>query len=368
MSCLSSLTQDKYLPLLVCPPDGPLIDSGKKINLRLETVKMPQLTFTHNPLKIVLFGVSISKMTRQLVTLINKYDIDLIHANSIRAGILGGFAARLTKTPIVWHIRDFLPNGLAGKLIRWMAGMQATKIIAVSEATREDFSLSESQQNKTTIIYDGVNLIKYDPLSIGTNGVRQELGLVDAYPVIGIIGQIIDWKGQKEFLQAAAKIVTVFPKAKFLIVGEALFRKNLTLRYKQELVDLATQSGISERVVFTGFRDDIPEIIAALDILVLASWSEPLGIVQLEAMAMKKPVVATNMGGATEVVEDGVTGVLVPPKDPGAIADAIIDLARDKNRLDEIGKGGRTRVEQNFSLDVHLQKIESLYDEVLFAN
>ena len=149
-----------------------------------------------------------------------------------------------------------------------------------------------------------------------------------------------------------------------MVVGDALFREDETLPYKQALVDLTEELGIAEKVIFTGFREDIPEIMSILDILVLASWMEPLGMVQLEAMALEKPIIASNAGGPKEVVVDKQTGILVPPKDPQALANAVIELVKN-NKLSYMGKTGRQRVERSFSLDSHVQKVERLYEEIL---
>lgn len=365
LNCITRLNQDKYSPLLICPPNGPLVNKARSMGVRVETIRLPHLTFTHNPLKFLFFALSILRTRYHLKPLIRKNNIDLVHANSIRAGILGTLAASSTRIPIVWHIRDFLPHSLSGRIIRWISGVKATRIIAISRAISKNFCLLPQQQEKTIVIYDGVDLQKYDLASPHKKQRKAGLGISNAFPVAGIIGQIIDWKGQKEFIQAAAQIVKAFPEAKLLVIGEALFRKKETIPYKNELIKLVAELGLTENVIFTGLQEDIPGIISTLDIVVLASWKEPLGMAQLEAMAMGKPVVATNAGGTREVVEDGVTGTLIPPKNPRAIADAVIRLVKKSDTLRDMGKAGRKRVEQNFSLATHVQKVEYLYEEAL---
>ncbi len=365
LNCIARLNQDKYSPLLICPPNGPLVSKALSMGVRVETIRLPHLTFTHNPLKLLFFPLSILRTRYHLKPLIRKNNIDLMHANSIRAGILGTLAASSARIPIVWHIRDFLPDNLLARIVRWISGFGAKRIIAISRAIKGEFSVSQEQEEKTVIIYDGVNLQEYDCSMIDVNQTKHALGIAGAFPVVGIIGQIINWKGQKEFIQAAAQIVKTFPEAKLLVIGEALFRKKETIPYKNELIKLVAELGLAEKVIFTGFREDIPGIISTLDIVVLASWKEPLGLAQLEAMAMGKPVVATNAGGTREVVEDGVTGILIPPKNPRAIADAVIGLVKKSDALRDMGKAGHKRVEQNYSLDIHVEKVEHLYKEIL---
>ncbi len=362
---LSKLDRQKYIPLLICPADGSLIDKAKATGIRVQPLSMPHLAFSNNPLKLLLSCLATMYAGCRLKSIIKNHKINVVHANSIRAALVGTVAGILANVPVIWHVRDFLPHNVRGKLIRWIAEIKADRIIAISQAIRDDFSTKRRQRAKTVVIYDGVNLKKYNVSHTDAVTTKTALGLSDAFPIIGVFGQIIDWKGQKEFIQAAGKITETLPNAKFLVVGDALFRKDETLAYKQGLFDLVASLGIDKRVVFTGFRDDIPDLMAACDISVLASWKEPLGLVQLEGMALEKPVVSTNAGGAKEVVQHGITGMLVPPHNPDAIARSVIELIEDENRLADLGRAGRKRVEQYFDLDTNVKKLEHLYEEVL---
>ena len=361
---LGKLDKQKYSSLLVCPPEGPLVEKAQDIETKVQTVNLPNLTFSANPLRLLLAPLEIAYAAYRLKSIIADHDIDLVHANSIRAAILGTAAAGLAGVPVIWHVRDFLPHNLRGKIIRRLSGIRAERIVAISQAIKDDFAVLPSQKEKTLVIYDGIDLDRYNPSLAAAVKSKTELGLTSAFPIVGIFGQIIDWKGQKEFIEAAGRIAKSLPEARFLVVGEALFRKDRTVPYKRELFDLAARLGIAEKVVFTGFREDIPDLMAACDILVLASWEEPLGMVQLEAMALEKTVIATDSGGAKEVVKNGITGMLVPPQDPEAIALSVLELIDNKEQLRKMGREGRKQIEQNFNLELHAQKVEQLYEEI----
>jgi glycosyltransferase involved in cell wall biosynthesis len=176
-------------------------------------------------------------------------------------------------------------------------------------------------------------------------------------PLVGIVGGLIPWKGHCYFLEAAFLISRKFSEVKFLVVGEDFVGG----RYRRQLEDLSFKLGLSDKVVFTGFRQDIPEILGSLEILVLTSLKEPFGRVLIEAMACAKPVVATNAGGVPEIVREGETGLLVPMRDPEALARSIKLLLNNKEKAKEMGEKGRRRVEENFTIEAHVKKVESLY-------
>jgi glycosyltransferase involved in cell wall biosynthesis len=147
------------------------------------------------------------------------------------------------------------------------------------------------------------------------------------------------------------------PDVRFLIIGDGGLKK--------QLMDLSSNLGVSKNVMFLGFRSDIPELLSVMDVLVLASLREGFSNAILEAMAAMKPVVATNVGGNPEVIIDGVTGLIVPPKDPHSMAQAILNLLQNEDLAQQMGEAGRRRVENHFTIDVITQKYIQLYDSLL---
>ncbi|HZK82002.1 MAG TPA: glycosyltransferase family 4 protein, partial [Humisphaera sp.] len=180
---------------------------------------------------------------------------------------------------------------------------------------------------------------------------------------IGLVGRISPWKGQHIFLRAAVLVRERYPRARFQIVGAALFSEH---DFEREIHALADSLGVADAVEFTGFREDVGDLIAAMDVLVHASTiGEPFGQVVIEGMAAGKPIVATNGGGIPEIVQDGVTGLLVPMGDAAQMADAVCQLLADPVKSQEMGQLGRRRVMKYFTIQQTAARVERIYDRVL---
>jgi glycosyltransferase involved in cell wall biosynthesis len=182
-------------------------------------------------------------------------------------------------------------------------------------------------------------------------------------PLIGIVGRISPWKGQHIFLRAAAAVRERFPRARFQIIGSALFDE---AEYEKEVRALAVTLGLSEVVEFTGFRPDVGAMIAQLDVLAHASTTgEPFGQVVAEGMISGKPVVATRGGGVPEIIQDGISGRLVPMDDAPALAAAIIWLLENPSQAKQIATAGRQRILSFFMIEHTAEKVEKIYQELL---
>jgi glycosyltransferase involved in cell wall biosynthesis len=209
---------------------------------------------------------------------------------------------------------------------------------------------------------NGIDLSHFRP---GINGekIRSEFKVGRDTKLIGTIGHLAPLKGYEELTDAMVELVREGCDVKLAIVGEAIYPNSQS--YKQRLLSLVYSKGLKDRVIFAGFREDIPELLASFDIFVLPSRSEGFGRVNLEAMAMRKPVISTNVGGIPEVVLDGVTGSLVAPGNPEDLARAIMKLLTDPELGESLGREGRGRVEEHFTLQAHVQRIQEIYGEIL---
>ena len=205
-----------------------------------------------------------------------------------------------------------------------------------------------------TLIYNGVDLDRYDHQEACCT-LREEYGMEPGSPIVGVVGRLELEKGHPTLLEAWPLVLRDMPGAYLMIVGEG--------SRLDALHDIAREQGVERHVIFTGRRDDIPAVTAAFDVAVLPSYREAQGLTILEAMALSRPVVASNVGGIPEMIEDGVTGLLVPPHDPPALAGAIVRLLRDHQLADMIGRAGHDLVHDRFCVQLMVNAVEDLYDE-----
>jgi glycosyltransferase involved in cell wall biosynthesis len=364
-------------PLVVLGADGPLVE---RLQPKIDTYVLPlpaDVTATKkDKLGIAtLFRIreicGVLAYVWRLARFIRKHDIDLVHTNSLKADIIGGIAGRLALRPVVWHVRDrieedYLPRSVV-RTFRLVCRVVPTYVIVNSAATlrtirpgtvdaRSSDVFSTAYDRRMAVVHDGTIVPVAQEVG-GKNG-----GLFR----IGLIGRISPWKGQHIFLQAAVHVAKRFSNARFVIIGAALFGED---EYDQEVRQLPGQLGIENVVEFTGFRSDIGEAIAGLDLVVHASTTgEPFGQVIIEGMAVGKPVVATDGGGVPEIVEDGRTGILVPMGEVQAMADAICQILADPARAKEMGIRGRERVKNHFTVELTAGRVEAVYREVLRRN
>jgi glycosyltransferase involved in cell wall biosynthesis len=186
--------------------------------------------------------------------------------------------------------------------------------------------------------------------------VREEWGIPADVPLAGMVGRLVDWKGPDYFLRAAALVAEDLEEARFMLVGDALFGERA---YVEELKALVRELGIEERVVFTGFREDVEDVMGCLDLVVHASvLPDPLPTVLIEALGMGLPVVATEGGGVREIVENGECGLVVPPRDVGAMAEAMKTLLRDGELAARMGEEGRRKVQATFDPEVTSRELQ----------
>jgi glycosyltransferase involved in cell wall biosynthesis len=287
---------------------------------------------------------------------------------------------KLLGAKMIWQVRDRVEWDRFPPLERWFA-RQVDVVIANSKAVAQKLRPLPAQ-----VVHNPVDIVQFHPLRSG-QAIRDEFGIALHEQLIGVVGRITVWKGHQTFIEALQRVKTHIPNVKTLIVGEQFlrsaeadhrelesFRQRLrgevdipaqVVFRRQELESLVRKAGLDGQVIFTGFRQDIPAIMSAIDLLVLPSWWEPFGRVLIEAMASGKPIVATNLGGPAEIVRDGETGLLVPPLNPTAMAEAICKILDQPKLAAKMGKQGRLGAEQHFSLSKYTQKITAIYRSYL---
>ena len=304
---------------------------------------------------------------RRLARLIRQENAALVHTNSLKADIIGGVAARLARVPLIWHVRDrietdYLPRPIV-RLFRALCAILPDYVIANSNATLQTLRLPARRPAAT--VYSGVSHSRSEVVHDGV-GVLPDIYTVRETgkpPVIGIVGRISPWKGQHIFVQMAAAVHARYPHAHFQICGAALFGE---AAYEAEVRAQVQQAGLADCLEFLGFRADVFTVIQNMDILVHASTTgEPFGQVIIEGMSACKPVVATRGGGVPEIVEDGVTGRLVPMNDAPAMTQAVLDILADPETARAMGIAGYQRVQDHFTIERAVRQVETIYTEIL---
>ena len=354
LGLLRHLDRFRFQPVAALPEPGPLSDALGQLDIPVHYLPLRRLKRRQPPSARLADMASLGFCLPRLMGLIRAHRIDILHSNSTIAQIYGAPAARLSGIPSIWQMRDLVPLGWVGKLLF----RASTKVVAISQAVEREVLRYGWRKGKVIRIPNGVDLEEFSPRISGLP-VREELGIEPQEFVAGMLGQLVPWKGHRIFLEAAAFTRQRSGRGKFLVVGDDLFGDHPG--YRQALEGRCRELGLEGNVCFLGYRTNIQNLIAALDVLVLPSSNEPFGRVLIEAMAMAKPVIATDQAGPTEIVEEGITGMLVPPRDPRSLATALLELIEDPDRARQMGKAGRERVEQNFSIEQTAKAVQILY-------
>lgn len=296
--------------------------------------------------------------------LIESNDIDIVHVDGI-TNFVPALAARLARRPVVWHYNDHVPDLLRGTLLR-MVNALACAVIVQGRRMRDDRTGAIPSLHAKTVTLpsavDSDTLCRENYAADTRARIRAGLGVGPDGPLIGMIGNMNRFKGHAYFIQAARRIKEQIGNARFVIVGRKL---DTDLAYWGRLQRLTAECGLVKDIVYAGFRDDVPAILAAMDVFVLPSVLESCPVALLEAMAMKTPVVATNVGAVTEMVDSGRTGFVVPPRDPQAIAEAVLAiLALPPDRVRDMVERARKTVEGDFSVETVARQQLQLYERL----
>ncbi len=357
---------DTAVAVLGCP-DGPLAHAA-----RADRVPWVPVTGTAGSLKLHPVYTAhalrdLARAAREVCQACDELGIDLVHANSIRAGLIAAIARRMGGPPTVAHVRDVLPRSMVSALtVRTLdAGIDA--IVANSRYTLAHLP-GAFHGARTVAVHNAVDLAQFDRAATDPAPLRAELALAPDTRLLAVVAQITPWKGQDTAIRALAGLRARGHDVHLALVGSAKFTAKET-RYDNEgflrsLHALGERLGVAEHVTFMGERADVPAIMAATDVLLMPSWQEPFGRAIIEAMALATPVVATSVGGTGEIIEDGVDGLLVAPEQPQLWEAALHRLLSDPALLRRLGEAGRERA-RGFALDRHVEAILQVYADVL---
>ena len=347
------------------PLSPPLLVSGR---YRGWLEKFPWMEGFYHGLGLVLRTIfQTLPLAWRVRRIIRSRGVDLVHANDLvgcnREVIL---AARLSGRPCICHIRAFERyTALDRFLIQFV-----DRFIFISQAIASSCISQGVDPMRGTVVYNALDATEFFQAFDDGSG-RERLGLRPDDRVVGIIGRLVPWKGHEVFLRAMAQVAASMPHLKCLIIGDAESgdEEQGSRRYRAELEDLVRELGLADRVKFLGWRGDVPQLLSTMDLLVHSSIEpEPFGRVIIEGMAAGKPVVAVAAGACPELIENGVSGLLVPPGDADALAEAVKTLLQDPDRMRAMGIVARRQVENRFSIAEHVRRIEQIYDSFMNFN
>ncbi len=356
---------------LVACPEGDFANRLRARGLNVDRIPELRLGLRLHPRHLPGGLMNLARMAVQIHRLSRRYQIDLVHANSPRAGVAAGMAATIGGPPALVHVHDCLPLSLASNVVRRIVEETAAAVLANSQYTAGNFRLG-GRQTRVRVAYNAVDASQFNPGVIERREARRRLSLDMHAPLIGVVAQLTPWKGQRDAIETLKLLRATHPMAQLLLVGEAKFT-NGSARYDnrdylRSLRREISESSLSGAVHFLGERSDLPQVLRALDVLLVPSWEEPFGRTVIEAMAMELPVIATNLGGPAEIISSGQDGILLPPRRPACWAEAVDDLLRHPDFAMELGRRARTTVTRYFNRQRYLDAVLATYREVLTQN
>ncbi len=344
----------------VACPEGELAERLRERDVAVLPIRGTDGSLRLHPTRTPLALAEMAAAAAQVRGAAARFDADLVHANSIRAGLVATAPPRRARRPVLVHARDCLPPGpAASATLRAIA--RAELLVANSAYTRAALGPAAA---RAEVVHNAVDLSRFDDLP-GRAEARAALGLGGAGPVLAVIAQLTPWKGQDDAIRIAAALRAEHPDLRLLLVGANKFDSASTrhdnLSYVEDLRAEVANQGLEDVVLFLGERRDIPQILAAVDLLFAPSWEEPFGRSIVEAMAAGVPVAATSVGGPPEIVDAGRTGLLLPPRDPARWASAIAPLLADPPRLATMSTAARESARTRFDITRHAAAIKALY-------
>lgn len=344
-------------PHLACPT-GDLAEKVKHLDISWHPINLPPLRGSLNFLRDWYL------QAKELAQLAEKAGAGVLYANTVRAAMYTALAAKIAKRPFIWHMRDFWLSENEPRFpqldwaIKQLLGRAASLIIANSAATARHLPYPE----KTTVIHNGIEISHFK--TVPDKAAFCETFHIPANaPLVGMVGRLRPWKGQERFIEMAAAIVAAQPETHFVIVGGSPFA--VQDGYPEKLQQLTKAKNLTHCLHFTGHLADVRPALAALDIFVHPGEPEPFGLVNIEAMAMGKPVVAFAHGALSEIVVHQETGLLVPPGDVDQLAEAILTLLQSSENRRQLGQAGRQRVKTHFTIQQTAVQITTVLQNLL---
>jgi glycosyltransferase involved in cell wall biosynthesis len=357
------LDRAKYEPYVLCPAESDLSRLLEAEGVLCLPAAPVQARFTRRPDLLMRYAASLWSAMAAMRKTILAIDPDVVHANTLRAGIVATLATIGTHLTVIWHIHDILPRHPLSTAIRILACLSGrTRMIAVSEATAKSFCGALPLSRKVRTIHNGIDLSRFPLKQKGSSSFRQEAGIPDDAFVVCAVGQICARKGLRELLDAFSMICTRAPEMYVAFVGKTVFQHEE--QYRESLLAKTVSDAMGDRVRFTGEREDIPVVLQSADLLVLNSLEEPFGLVLVEAMSSGTPVLAARVGGIPEIVKDSENGWLVERGDTAILAAKLLELSQNRDWLARVAQLAQHETCPQFSLERFQNKLHAYYAEL----
>ena len=358
---VSGLNRERYNVVLV---SGPSYDPEEDLEARTRQVGVKFLVCEHLVRPIRPF--TDLKALWVLYRFMRQNRFDLVHTHTSKAGVIGRAAALLAGVPVIihashGHIYTGFYGPLFSRLLLWLDRLQShwtDRIITLTaRGLEEQVRMGIAPRSRFRVIPSGIDLSRFMQAAVSVEGRRAELGLPPSGPVLGMVAELDPRKGHAYLIQAMPAVLRAHPDARLLIVGQGPL--------EHELKAMIHELGLRDEIILTGHREDVPEILSLLDVFVLSSINEGMGRVIVEAMACARPVVASDLMGIPELVEDGLTGYLFRPRDADDLAAKIIELLDDPEKAEKMGLRGQAKVYPQYDEAVMVRAFEDVYQEVL---
>jgi glycosyltransferase involved in cell wall biosynthesis len=363
---LKKLNRNRFEPLVVCPASGTLAEEVNKLGISCKSLEQLEARFTFRIDFLIKYLFSFYQTIKQLRGQILDAKPNLIHANSVRAGLVASAASVGTNIPVFWHLHDEMPRHPLSMAIRWFVALSSrTHLISTCQAVADSFRGTIlrlfGKRIPLRIVENAIELEKFTPDPANRRKIREEFQLSDDEFIVGIVGLITPRKGQIGLIRSFARARKQMPQSTLLIVGAPMFNKDHL--YLEELKKNVELQGLENRVRFLGLRNDVAAIMQSLDVLVVNSKSEALVIVAIEAMASGTPVIATTVGGIKEMITHQVNGWLVPYGDERLLEEALISLSQKPELRAKFAKTGREVVASRLHADRFISELEDFFEE-----
>lgn len=355
LALMDGLKQTGKYTVCLMAPEGELLESARNKGHQIFPFNFGRIRRSYNPLVWIKGLAGLIKGIAVIKNVLNDKDIELVHANSLKAAIMGGLVARRAKRTMIFHTRDFLSAGLLGRPLITMAYKLSARVIVNSRSVAQIYG--SDPQNKVAVVYNYVT----SPEKITPERrkkIRAENGVTEKQPVVGYVGRLHPDKDIETLLKGFNVLLDSIPDGHLWIVGGAMPGEE---KYQHLLENYADKLGISRKVVFFGWRNDATKLMSCFDVLVVPSKKEPFGRVTVEAMMLGIPVLATASGGTLEIIEDNKTGLLFNPGDNRQLAQKCLEILNDHAKTSRITDLAKSAVERKFNAERYIDGVEKVY-------